>query len=96
MKKTFPTPKALDLTVRNAAGTIAVTASDTAESTVEVLPIDSSSEAAEAAEHTTVELSGDRLSVEVPERRGLLGFRTHKVAVRVTVPTGSSVVTKAA
>ncbi len=96
MKKTFPTPKPLDLLVRNAAGTIDVTAADVAESTVEVLPIDSSGESAEAAEQTTVELSGDRLAVEVPERRGLLGFRTHKVAVRVTVPTGSSVVAKAA
>ena len=74
-----------------------VTAADTETSTVEVEPIDSSAEAAELAERTTVELTvGDRLAVEVPERRGLLGFRAHQVAVRVTVPTGSSVVTKAA
>ena len=31
MKKTFPTPKPLDLLVRNAAGTIDVTAADAAD-----------------------------------------------------------------
>ena len=96
MKQDFPTPAPVELTVRNAAGTIAVTATDTDRSTVEVLPIDSSGESAEAAEQTTVQHSGRRLTVEVPERRGLLGLRICKVAVRVTVPTGSEVVTRAA
>jgi len=96
MNKTFPTPTALDLLVRNATGTIGITAADTDKSTVEVVPIDSSGESAEAAERTTIKLSGNRLTVDVPERRGLLGLRTHKVAVRVTVPTGSTVVAKAA
>ena len=50
----------------------------------------------ELARRTTATLAGDRLVVEVPERRGLLGFRPYRVAVRVTVPTGSRVVTRAA
>jgi DUF4097 and DUF4098 domain-containing protein YvlB len=98
MNQSFPTPGPVDLLVRNAAGSIHVTAADTDTSTVEVTPRDSSSEAAELAERTRVELTdgGRRLLVEVPERRGLLGFRSARVDVRVTVPTGSTVATKAA
>jgi predicted DNA-binding protein with PD1-like motif len=98
MMNTFPTPAPVDLVVRNAAGTITVTAADTDTSTVEAEPIDSSGEAADLAERTTAVLTdgGKRLTVEVPERRGLLGFRPYRVAVRVTVPTGSRVSTKAA
>ena len=98
MNKTFPTPAPVDLVVRNAAGVVYIAAEDTDTSTVEVTAMDSSAEAAEQAERTKVELvdDGRRLLVEVPERRGLLGFRVHKVAVRVSVPTGSAATTKAA
>ncbi len=98
MNKTFSTPAPVDLLVRVAAGSIHVTAADTDTSTVEVTPHDSSGEAAELAERTRVELTDDgrRLRVEVPERRGLLNFRSARVDVRVTVPTGSAVTTKAA
>jgi hypothetical protein len=96
MSDTFPTPDPVDLTVRNASGTVTVTAADTDSSTVDVEPIDSSAEAAELARRTTANLAGGRLVVEVPERRGLLGFRPYRVSVRVTVPTGSRVTTRAA
>src|SRR5215207_6891180 len=96
MTDTFTTPDPVDLTVRNASGTITVTATDTDTSTVDVEPIDSSAEAAELARRTTANQAGGRLVVEVPERRGLLGFRPYRVSVRVTVPTGSRVTTKAA
>ena len=94
----FPTPAPLDLRVRNAAGTIEVTAADTDTSTVEIEPIDDSAEARELVERGRIDLSSraDKLVVEVPERRGLFSFRQPRVAVRVTVPTGSRVVTGAA
>jgi DUF4097 and DUF4098 domain-containing protein YvlB len=98
MTTDFPTPAPVDLLVRNAAGTIAVTATDTDTSTVEVEPMDSSAEAAELVGRTIADLvdGGRRLVVEVPERRGLFGFRPIHVAVRVRVPTGSTVTTRAA
>lgn len=94
----FPTPSPLDLRVRNPAGVIAVTAADTDTSTVEVEALDSSAEAQEFVRRTGATLSGhgDELVVEVPERRGLRAIRQVRIAVRVTVPTGSRVTTQAA
>lgn len=98
MNQSFNTPAPVHFVVRNASGTIDVTAADTDTSTVEVTARDSAAEGDEIVERTLVELrdGGRELRVEVPERRGLLNFRSLKVAVRVTVPTGSSVTTKAA
>lgn len=93
----FPTLAPLHAWVHNAAGTSTVTAVDTDTSTVEVFAIDDSSEARELAQRTTAEItdSGRRLAVEVPDRR-LFSFRPARVAVRVTVPTGSEVTTRVA
>lgn len=93
----FPTPDPVHVWVHNAAGTVTVTATDTATSTVEVFPMSDSAEARELAERTTAELtdSGRRLAVEVPDRRGLF-FKSARVAVRVTVPTGCEVTARVA
>ena len=94
---TFDTPEPVDLRVRNASGTVTVTAADVTTSTVEVEPIDDSADARALAEETTAELTGGRLAVEVPDRRGWRPTaRERRIAITVTVPTGSALATKAA
>jgi len=84
----FPTPHPLDLSVRNQAGTIEITAADVSETTVEIVPNDA--KGAELAERTHVQLSEDagRLRIHVPDRKML---RQPALEIIVTVPTGSSV-----
>jgi DUF4097 and DUF4098 domain-containing protein YvlB len=93
---TFDTPQPVDLRIRVASGSITVTAADTATSTVEVTAIDD--EARELADDTVVQMDGPgrRLTIEMPERRHLLGLKRRRVAITVTVPTGSSLTTKTA
>lgn len=83
----FTTPNPLDVSVRNQAGTVEISAADVAETTVEIVPNDS--RGAELAEHTRVQLSEDarRLRIDVPDRRML---RQPALEIIVTVPTGSS------
>lgn len=89
----FTTPNPLDLSVRNQAGTVEITAADIAETTVEIVPSDA--RGAELAERTRVQLSEDagRLRVDVPDRKML---RQPALEIIVTVPTGSSVEVKTA
>lgn len=84
----FSTPGPLTLRLRNPAGDVKITAADTAETTVEVIPRTRSSE--DAAEGTRVELSGDgrRLDVEAPTRRFGSGA---KLDMLVRLPAGSHV-----
>ena len=93
--RTFDTPGPVDLEIRNPAGTIEVTAADTATSTVAVTPLDPA--AADAAERVWVELSGDgrRLTVAAPERRIVFG-RGARLGIAVTVPADSRLTTRAA
>ena len=91
---TFDTPQPVDLRIRVPSGTVTVTATETGTSTVEVTPIDDA--ARDLAENTVVQLDGNRLKVEMPER--LVGFslRRRRVDVTITVPTGSSLSTRSA
>ncbi|MBA2416794.1 MAG: DUF4097 family beta strand repeat protein [Geodermatophilaceae bacterium] len=85
---TFTTPQPLTLRVRNPAGEVEITAAETAETTVEVIPRGGSGK--DGAEHTRVELSGDgtRLDVEAPERRfGSAG----RLTMIIRLPVGSTV-----
>lgn len=91
---TFDTPEPVQLSVRIPTGTVTVTTADTATSTVQVTAIDD--EARELAEETMVRLDGRTLTIEVPERRLRLGLRRRRLAVRVTVPTGSALHSKVA
>jgi hypothetical protein len=91
---TFDTPEPVDLTVRIPSGTVTITAADTATSTVAVHPIDE--EAAQLAEDTTVRLDGRRLVVLAPERKVQFSWRRRRLAVTVTVPTGSALQTRTA
>lgn len=85
---TFDTPEPVDLSVRVPSGTITVTAADTTTSTVEVTAIDE--EARDLADEVTVRLDGRRLTVELPDRRIRIGLRRRRIAIRITVPTRSS------
>jgi DUF4097 and DUF4098 domain-containing protein YvlB len=89
---TFPTPRPVDLDVRNPTGSVEVIATETAVSTVEVRPLSDSKEAREQADRTRVELSADgrRLTVAAPDRRIVFGRGT-PIGITVTVPTGSRV-----
>ena len=87
----FATPEPVHLDVRNPAGSVEVTAAETATSTVEIRPRSERPDARERAERVAVELSADgrRLTVAVPERRAVFGRGTAALDIRVTVPTGS-------
>lgn len=85
---TFATPEPVDLSIRIPGGRVSVTAADVATSTVEVTAIDD--EARDLAEETSVRLDGRTLTVELPDRRLRLGLRRRRLAIRVTVPTRSS------
>lgn len=92
----FDTAEPVDLRVRNASGTIAVTAADVATSTVDVRPVQDPDGGGDLAEETTVTFDRGRLTVEVPERRGWTNGGKHKIAITVTVPTGSALTTRSA
>lgn len=84
----FSTPQPLTLRVRNPAGEVEITAVETTETTVEIIPRGGS--AHDSAERTRVELSADgtRLDVEAPERRfGSPG----RLAMIIRLPFGSHV-----
>ena len=84
----FETPNPLDVSVRNQAGTVEITAADVAQTSVEIVPNDA--RGAELAERCRVQLSKDagHLRIDVPDRKML---RQPSLEIIVTVPTGSSV-----
>lgn len=84
----FDTANPLELSVRNQAGTVEVTAADVVETTVEIVPNDA--KGAELAERTRVQLGDDgrTLRIEVPDRKVL---RQPPLEIIVTVPTRSAV-----
>jgi hypothetical protein len=89
---TFSTPQPITVVVELEVGTAHVTASDRADSVVEVRPTDPSRDAdVRAAEQTQVDFSSGRLEVRTPKQRGLLSFgRSPSVELRIDVPTGSA------
>jgi DUF4097 and DUF4098 domain-containing protein YvlB len=91
---TFDTPQPVDLRIRVTSGTVTVTAADTQTSTVEVVALDD--DARDIAESATVRLEGDRLTVEMPERRVSFSLRRRRIAVTVTVPVGSALTSRTA
>jgi DUF4097 and DUF4098 domain-containing protein YvlB len=91
---TFETPEPVDLRIRAATGVITITAADTTTSTVEVVAVDE--DARELAEETVVQLDGRQLRVEMPEKRIFLGLKRRRIAITVTVPSGSSLRSKTA
>ncbi|MFI7589088.1 DUF4097 family beta strand repeat-containing protein [Spongisporangium articulatum] len=86
---TYTTPSPVLASLELGVATVSVTATDAAESTVEVLPSDPGRDGdRRAAEQTTVAFVGGRITVRGPKARGLFG-RPGSVEVIIQVPTGS-------
>ena len=91
----FDTPEPITADI-DIVGRVQVTASDRADTVVEVHPADPADEASvQAAEQTTVEFSGGRLLVKRPKLGALASLIGPRGSVKVTVglPAGSHVKT---
>lgn len=94
---TFATPAAISVTVEVGAGDIHVTASDRADTTVEVTPTNPGNESdVKAAAETTVDFSSGRLRVTAPRHKALdITRKTRSVQIDIQVPNGSHLRTDA-
>jgi hypothetical protein len=91
----FDTPHPVRLTLRIASGDAEIVATDTERTTVEVTGADDSDASEQAAARTRVELRDRELVVDGPETGGW-GFRRNAaVRVRVRLPAGGDIMTKA-
>jgi DUF4097 and DUF4098 domain-containing protein YvlB len=88
---TFSTPNPISLTIDLVVGDVRITASDRADTVVDVRPSNGFREPdIQAAEQARVEFSAGRLLIKAPKQRGLGLFgRTGSVDVTVELPTGS-------
>jgi predicted DNA-binding protein with PD1-like motif len=89
----FSTPQPISLRVQLPAGQVDLTASPTDTTTVDLRPAEDDNELGwQVVEETTVELRGNELVIEVPERgRGWLLKRTPELILRVQLPLDSTV-----
>lgn len=86
----FTTPEPPRLRVRVPAGTIAVEAGDTGETTVELEALRNDEATRDALERATVEQQGDRIVVEIGKAGWGFFGRSPQVGVRVRCPHGTS------
>lgn len=87
MEHTFTTPEPVELHVELGKGDLTVTASDVAETRVEL--------SGPHADEVSVEQDGSRITVVAPRQRiGFFSDGEPAVRVTATVPTGSSLVTR--
>jgi hypothetical protein len=97
---THQTPGPLDLDIRVQAGRVDIETADTAETTVDLEPLDGGDAARAAVGSARVELrpvgEGHRLVIEVPKRPRLFGWNEPEVLVRIRCPHGTAVVAKTA
>ena len=77
-------------------GEVDITATDRAVVQVDVVPLDNSEEAADAARNTRVALEGDTLIVQTPDSSGWQWRRRQRLGITIRVPTGSSLAAKTA
>jgi Putative adhesin len=94
---TFSTPEPITVTIWIPAGDVRVTATDRADTVVDVQPSDAGQDAdVRAAEQTKVEYTDGHLSIRAPRPgvRGLFG-RGAQIEVTVAVPAGSSITSEA-
>jgi len=86
VEQRFVTPEPIELYVENGRGTVEITATDTAETVVQV--------SGERADEFVVEHDGHQVAVIAPKRAGGVFGRDAKAAVVVTMPAHSTVVGK--
>ncbi|MCM6773185.1 DUF4097 family beta strand repeat-containing protein [Nocardia sp. CDC159] len=90
--QTFDTPEPITVTIDLVVGSAQITASDRADTVVEVYPADPADETdISAAQRTTVEFAMGRLSIRAPRRRALFSNKSEAVNVVVELPEGSRV-----
>lgn len=90
---TFPTPGPTTLVVQTSNGDVTVRATDTAQTTVELTPLNPAGETAVA--QAVVEQRGGAVVVRLARHRGGLLRQGPSVAVSITCPTGTSLDVKA-
>jgi DUF4097 and DUF4098 domain-containing protein YvlB len=91
---TFDTPHPIAVTIELPLGDVRITASDRADTVVDVRPSDAANDAdVKAAEQTSVAFADDRLLVRAPKARPLLGTRraTGSIDVAIALHAGSDV-----
>src|SRR5690242_13577718 len=94
---TFSTPEPITVSIWIPAGDVRVTATDRADTVVDVQPSDVGQDAdVRAAEQTRVEFTDGHLSIRAPRPgvRGLFG-RGAQIELTVAVPAGSSITSEA-
>jgi DUF4097 and DUF4098 domain-containing protein YvlB len=91
---TFDTPHPVSATVDLVLGEVRITASDRADTVVDVRPSDAENELdVKAAETTHVAYENDKLVVKAPKSRPMLGSRNAgSIDVTIEVPSGSNLV----
>jgi DUF4097 and DUF4098 domain-containing protein YvlB len=88
------TPVTVDL--RANRGTVDITAADQSTVQVDVVPLDGSDAAADAARNTRVALDGDTLVVHTPDSAAWRWRPAPMLGITIRVPTGSSLAAKTA
>ncbi|GGL97042.1 MULTISPECIES: DUF4097 family beta strand repeat-containing protein [Micromonospora] len=89
---TFDTPNPVSVSLDLVVCDVRVTASDRADTTVEVRPSNAAAETdVRTAEQTHVEFTDGRLTIRMPKQRGRLGIfgRPGSVDLTIALPTGS-------
>jgi hypothetical protein len=95
---TFDTPAPISVSLEIGAGDIRITASERADTTVEVRPSNpSKSGDVTAAEQTRVDFAGGRLVIKGPKRRlhSILGAGSDSIDIELALPAGSDLHTQA-
>lgn len=82
--------------LRAQRGRVDIVAADNAAVQVNVVPLESSEAAEEAARNTQVALEGDTLYIQTPHASGWQWRRSPRLGITVRVPTGSSIAAKTA
>ncbi|GAB2600442.1 hypothetical protein Aab01nite_65220 [Paractinoplanes abujensis] len=87
----FDTPEPIAVTVEFGVGSLKITATDRADTVVEVRPSDEADQSdVEAAQQLRVDLSHGELRITGPKRMFDFSKKTRSVDVTVELPTGSS------
>jgi len=86
----FPCPRPVQVTVKMGSGTLMVTAEERDTADVEVKPTDNSDASRQVAADTQIDMSDDRLLIEVPQgHSGWILRRSARIRVELRLPLDS-------